>query len=124
MTILRPSGGRLVVRKCEAEAISKGGIVIPDTVKQEPVFQAIVVAIGPEEMTESGDSIPFIAGANRTPIAVGDKVLYAGSSGLNMKVADVEYTTLSFSDILHVAVELDPNHAEAAPWHVLEEVEA
>lgn len=43
---LRPLSDRVVVRQLEPEAISKGGIVIPDSASEKP-NQGKVLAVGP-----------------------------------------------------------------------------
>ena len=42
----RPLHDRIVVRRIEADAKTKGGIIIPDTVKEKPQ-EGEVVAVGP-----------------------------------------------------------------------------
>ena len=42
----RPLHDRVVVRRLEAEEKTKGGIIIPDTVKEKPQ-EGEVVAVGP-----------------------------------------------------------------------------
>ena len=45
-TKFRPLHDRVVVKRIDAEAKTKGGIIIPDTVKEKPQ-QGEIVAVGP-----------------------------------------------------------------------------
>ncbi len=42
----RPLHDRVVIRRLEGEEKTKGGIIIPDTVKEKP-SEGVVVAVGP-----------------------------------------------------------------------------
>ena len=69
----RPLGDRVVIRRVEEEAKTKGGIIIPDTAKEKP-SQGEVTAVGPGGRDESGKLIPI-------DIKVGDRVLFGKWSG-------------------------------------------
>ncbi len=70
---MKPLGDRIVVKPLEAEAKTKGGIVLPDTAKEKPQ-EGKVVAVGRGKTLESG--------AVQAPeVKVGDKVLYGKYSG-------------------------------------------
>ena len=70
---IRPLGDRIVVKPLEAEAKSKGGILLPDTAKEKPQ-EAKVVAVGKGKVLENGTV--------QTPeVKVGDKVLFGKYSG-------------------------------------------
>jgi chaperonin GroES len=43
---IKPLGDRIVVKPMEAEEKTKGGIILPDTVKEKPV-EGTIVAAGP-----------------------------------------------------------------------------
>jgi co-chaperonin GroES (HSP10) len=46
----RPLGDRVLVKRVEEEAKTKGGIIIPDTAKEKPQ-EGEVVAVGPGAVT-------------------------------------------------------------------------
>jgi len=89
---LQPMADRLVVRPIEREEVTKGGIVLPDTVKEKPQ-EGEVVAVGPGRMTEDGKRIAM-------DVKVGDIVVYAKYGGTEIKVDDEELMILRESDIL------------------------
>jgi chaperonin GroES len=70
---IKPLGDRIVVKVLEAEAKSKGGILLPDTAKEKPQ-EAKVVAVGKGKVLENGT----IAAPE---VKVGDKVIFGKYSG-------------------------------------------
>jgi chaperonin GroES len=54
----RPLHDRVVIRRLEGEEKTKGGIIIPDTVKEKPQ-EGEVTACGPGARDESGKLIPL-----------------------------------------------------------------
>jgi len=89
---LQPLADRLVVRPVEREEVTKGGIVLPDTVKEKPQ-EGKVIAVGPGRRSEDGKVIPM-------DVKVGDIVIYAKYGGTEIKVDDEELMILRESDIL------------------------
>ena len=49
----RPLHDRVVIRRVEEEAKTKGGIIIPDTAKEKPM-EGEVMAVGPGARGEDG----------------------------------------------------------------------
>lgn len=70
---IKPLGDRVVVKPLEAEAKTKGGIVLPDTAKEKPQ-EGKIVAVGKGKVMENGSVAPL-------EVKVGDKVLYGKYSG-------------------------------------------
>ncbi len=89
---LQPLGDRVVVKPTEKEEMTKGGIVLPDTVKEKPQ-EGKVIAVGPGKLSEDGKRIAM-------EVKVGDKVLYAKYGGTEVKIDDEELIILRESDIL------------------------
>jgi chaperonin GroES len=64
-----PAAGKIIVRRLDAEAITDGGIVIPDSAKQKEL-RGIVVSVGPMRVAQykqSGEPIfqrPFVKEGN------------------------------------------------------------
>ena len=93
MTVkVQPMADRLVVRPIEREEVTKGGIVLPDTVKEKPQ-EGEVVAIGPGRLSDDGKRIAM-------DIKVGDRVIYARYGGTEIKIDDEELMILRESDVL------------------------
>jgi len=89
---LKPLADRLVVRPIEREEVTKGGIVLPDTVKEKPQ-EGKVLAVGPGRLSEDGKRIAM-------DVKVGDVVIYAKYGGVEYKIEDEEVIILRESDIL------------------------
>jgi len=89
---LQPLADRLVVKPIEREEVTKGGIVLPDTVKEKPQ-EGEVLAVGPGRLSDEGKRIAV-------DIKVGDIVIYAKYGGTEIKVEDEELVILRESDIL------------------------
>ena len=53
----RPLHDRVVVKRLEGEEKTKGGIIIPDTVKEKPQ-EGKIIAVGPGGRDENGSSHP------------------------------------------------------------------
>ncbi|MGI6595977.1 MAG: co-chaperone GroES [Elusimicrobia bacterium] len=91
---LKPLGDRIVVEQLEAEAKTKGGIIIPDTAKEKPQ-EGKVIAIGKGRVDNNGKLIPM-------EVKVGDKVLYGKYAGTEITLDGNEYMILREEDVLAV----------------------
>ena len=78
----QPLYDRVLIRPLEAEAKTKGGILLPDTVKEKPQMGE-VVAIGEGRLLDSGTLCPL-------KVKVGNKVLYGKYSGSEVTTKDGE----------------------------------
>ena len=92
MAKLQPLADRLIVKPIEREDVTKGGIVLPDTVKEKPQ-DGEVIAVGPGRLSEDGKRIAM-------EVKVGDIVIYARYGGTEIKVDEEELIILRESDIL------------------------
>ena len=93
-TKFRPLHDRVVVKRIDAEEKSKGGIIIPDTVKEKP-SQGQVIAVGPGGRDEAGKLIPI-------DIRVGDRVLFGKWSGTEVVLDGEDLLIMKESDIMGV----------------------
>jgi len=93
MVKVKPLGDRVLVRPLEAEEISKGGIILPDSAKEKPQ-EAEVVAVGGGKIKD-GKKVEMT-------VKVGDKVIFAKYSGDDIKIDDQEYTIIEEEKILAV----------------------
>src|SRR3954453_12418202 len=89
-----PLHDRVVVKRIDAEEKSKGGIIIPDTVKEKPQ-EGEVVAVGPGARDESGKLIPL-------EVAAGQRVLFGKWSGTEVKIDGQDLLIMKESDIMVV----------------------
>ena len=79
----RPLHDRVVIRRLEGDDKTKGGIIIPDTVKEKPQ-EGEVIAVGPEPAMRAASSSLSISRA-------GDLVLFGKWSGTEVKIEGEEF---------------------------------
>ena len=88
----RPLGDRVLVRRVEEESKTKGGIFIPDTVKEKPQ-EGQVIAVGPGARDEDGKRIPM-------DVKDGDRILFGKWSGSEVKIDGEDLIIMKESDVL------------------------
>ncbi len=91
---ITPLGDRVLVRRLEADEVTKGGIILPDSAKEKP-REAKVISVGAGQLDEHG---------KRTPLTVkkGDRILFSAYGGTEIKVDGEDYLILSEDEILAV----------------------
>ncbi len=89
---IEPLGDRVLVRPTPKEEVSKGGVILPDTVREKPQ-EGKIIAVGPGRLSEEGTRIAM-------ELKPGDKVIYAKYAGTELKLDDEEVIILRESDIL------------------------
>ncbi len=90
---VRPLHDRIIVKRIEEEATSKGGIIIPDTAKEKPQ-EGRVIAVGPGRR-EDGRTISL-------DVKAGDRVLFGKYAGTEIKLNGEEHVIMREDDILGV----------------------
>jgi chaperonin GroES len=90
----RPLGDRVVIRRVEEEAKTKGGIIIPDNAKEKPQ-EGEVISVGPGARDEDGKRIAI-------DVVAGDRILFGKWSGSEVKIDGEELLIMKESDILGV----------------------
>jgi len=93
MAKLKPLADRVIVKPLEAEEVTKGGIILPDSAKEKPQ-EAKVVAVGPGKVVDGKKQ--------EMTVKAGDKVIYSKYSGDEIKVEGKEYTIIKEEDILAI----------------------
>ena len=94
-TNFRPLHDRVVVRRIEAEAKTKGGIIIPDTAKEKPQ-EGEIVAVG----TGTRDDKP--ARLVALDVKAGDRVLFGKWSGTEVKLNGEDLLIMKEADIMGI----------------------
>jgi chaperonin GroES len=91
---IKPLNDRLIVKRLELEAKTKGGIIIPDSAKEKPL-EGVVRAAGPGRSDENGD---------RRPLAVkeGHRVLFGKYAGTEIKIDGEDLLILKEDDVLAI----------------------
>jgi chaperonin GroES len=89
---VRPLDDRVVVLPKEAEEVTAGGIVLPDTAKEKPQ-RGSVVAVGPGKLLDSGER-------GTLSVREGDEVIYSKYGGSEIEIDGEDYKILREGDIL------------------------
>lgn len=88
---IRPLGNRVLVRKIEEEERrTPGGLVLPESVKDEKAVKGQVVALGTGEKFE---------------VKVGDKILISAYSGTEIRIGEEKHMLVKTTDILAIVEE-------------------
>ena len=90
--MLKPLGDRVLIEPLAAEEVTKSGIIIPDSAKEER-SEGKIVALGSGIV--KGKKYEF-------SVKVGDKVLYGKYSGEEVKIESKEYKVIKEEDILGI----------------------
>ena len=93
----RPLHDRVLVKRVEEEAKTKGGIIIPDTAKEKPM-QGEVLAVGPGARDERGELVPL-------DVKPGDRILFGKWSGTEVKMDGEELLIMKESDVMGIVEE-------------------
>jgi len=91
---VRPLHDRILVKRLDQEAKSKGGIIIPDTAKEKPM-EGRVVAVGTGKVSEDGTVTPL-------DVKKGDRILFSKYSGSEIKLEGDEHLIIREEDVLAV----------------------
>lgn len=89
---VRPLDDRILIRPDDAEDVTAGGIVLPDTAKDRP-SRGTVVAVGAGKLNKDGKRIGL-------SVKAGDSVIYGEYSGSTIRVGGDEYKIVRESDLL------------------------
>jgi chaperonin GroES len=90
----RPLDDRVLIRQCDAEEMTAGGIILPDSAQEKPQTGKIVAA-GPGKLLDSG-------ARGELSVSVGDEVYYGKYSGTEIEVDGETFIICRESDLLAV----------------------
>jgi chaperonin GroES len=91
---IRPLGDRILVQRVEAEEMTAGGIILPETAKEKPK-EGRVIAIGEGRTLDNGDKSTF-------SVKSGDLVLFSSYAGTDVKYQGDEYMIMREDDVLAI----------------------
>ncbi|WP_135211312.1 co-chaperone GroES [Vitreimonas flagellata] len=90
----KPLGDRVLVRRVEEDAKTRGGIIIPDTAKEKPQ-QGEIIAVGPGARGDDGKVVAL-------EVKPGDRILFGKWSGTEVRIDGEDLLIMKESDILGV----------------------
>ena len=92
---IKPLGDKVIVQRLEAEAMTAGGIVLPDTAKEKPK-RGKIIAVGDGKQLDDGSR-------GKMTVKKGQEVLFTSYAGTEVKMTDgKEYLIMDESDILAI----------------------
>ena len=91
---IRPLQDRVIVKRLEEEAMTKGGIIIPDTAKEKPM-EGLVISVGKGKTADDGKLI-------KPDVKAGDRILFGKYGGTEVKIDGVEHLIMREDDILGI----------------------
>ena len=89
---IRPLEDRVVVEPLDAEEMTAGGIVLPDTAQEKPQ-RGRVVAVGEGKLLDSGERATM-------SLKKGDEVIFGKYSGTDITYKNKDVKILRESDVL------------------------
>ena len=94
MAKIKPLGDKILVEVLEAEEKTKGGIILPDTAKEEKT-EGKVVGAGPGKVLESGKIQPL-------EVKSGDRIIFGKYAGDEILIDGKKHKILKESEVLAV----------------------
>ena len=94
---VRPLQDRLLVKRIPEDDRTKGGIIIPDTAKEKPIWGEIV-AVGSGKVLDDGTK-------HALEVRTGQRVLFGKYAGTEVKIEGQEHLILRENDVLAVVDE-------------------
>ena len=91
---IKPLGDKILVEVLEAEEKTKGGIILPDTAKEEK-SEGKVIAVGPGKVLESGKLQPL-------EVKKGDRVIFGKYSGDEIAIDGKKHKIIKETEVLAV----------------------
>ena len=91
---LKPLDDRVVIKQSEAEEKTTGGIILPDTVREQPQLGK-VVAVGPGKLLDDGKR-------SKVSVKINDEVIYAKYIGNDIEIDSKKYVILRETDVLGI----------------------
>jgi chaperonin GroES len=89
-----PIGENVMVKRLEPEAVTAGGIVLPDSAKEKP-WEGRVLSVGDGRLLPDGRRIPH-------QVSEGDRVLFGRYAGTEVLVDGKEVLIMNEKEILAV----------------------
>jgi chaperonin GroES len=91
---IRPLYDRVLVKRVEEEARSKGGLFLPESAKEKP-SEGIILAVGQGRVNDQGEVRPLA-------VKEGDRILFGKYAGNEIKVDGEDRLILKESEIFGV----------------------
>ena len=91
---ITPLSDRILVERLDAEEVTAGGIVLPDSAQEKPK-EGRVISVGSGKVLDSGERSEFQVGK-------GDRIMFTSYAGTEVTVDGKEYLIMREEDVLAV----------------------
>jgi chaperonin GroES len=92
---VKPMNDYLLIEPIKEDEVTKGGIVIPETAREERAVKGKVIAVGPGKLNDKGERISLT-------IKEGQTVIFKKYAPDEIKIDDKEYYFVKEDDILAI----------------------
>ncbi len=89
---IRPLGDKVIVQRQEAQEVTAGGIVLPDSAKEKPQ-RGKVISVGNGKLLDDGTR-------GKMQLKKGDVILFGSYAGSEIKIDGKEYMILDESEVM------------------------
>ncbi|GIW66067.1 MAG: 10 kDa chaperonin [Candidatus Parcubacteria bacterium] len=92
---IKPLSDYILVEPIKQEEVTKGGIIIPETAREERAVKGKIIATGPGRLNDKGERISL-------SVKEGQMVLFKKYSPDEIKIDDKEYYFIREDDIMAI----------------------
>ena len=89
-----PLGDKIVVKRLDAEEVTAGGIVLPDSAQEKPQ-EGRVLSVGEGRLSSDGHRCP-------PQVSEGDRVIFSSYAGSEVRLDEEEVLIMSEDDVLAI----------------------
>jgi len=91
---IRPLADKVLIQRLDAESVTSGGIVLPESAKEKPQ-RGKIVSVGEGKALKDGTCI-------KVQVKKGEEVLFSSYSGTEIKIGGKEYMIMDESEIMAI----------------------
>jgi chaperonin GroES len=95
---VKPLSDYVLVEPIKQEEITKGGVLIPETAREDRAIRGKVIAVGPGKLNDKGERIPL-------SVKEGQIVIFKKYVPDEIKIDDKEYYFIREDDIMAIIEE-------------------
>ena len=91
---IRPLADKVIVQRLEAESVTAGGIVLPESAKEKPQ-RGKVISVGDGRLLDDGSR-------SKMQLKKKDEVLFTSYAGTEIKISGKDYLIMDESDVMAI----------------------
>ncbi len=91
---IRPLADKVIVQRLEAESVTAGGIVLPESAKEKPQ-RGKVISVGDGRLLDDGSR-------SKMQLKKNDEVLFTSYAGTEIKISGKDYLIMDESDVMAI----------------------